>query len=81
MSMMKQFPIDTIKIDRSFVRNLPHGSEDKAIAQAIIAMGKALGLTSLPKGSRRSNRVHSCARTHATKFRASCSAKPCRQRI
>jgi EAL domain-containing protein (putative c-di-GMP-specific phosphodiesterase class I) len=50
MSMMKQFPIDTIKIDRSFVRNLPHGSEDKAIAQAIIAMGKALGLTIVAEG-------------------------------
>jgi diguanylate cyclase (GGDEF)-like protein len=50
MSMMKQFPIDTIKIDRSFVRDLPHGSEDKAIAQAIIAMGKALGLTIVAEG-------------------------------
>jgi EAL domain-containing protein (putative c-di-GMP-specific phosphodiesterase class I) len=43
MSLMKQFPIDTIKIDRSFVRDLPHDSEDQAIAQAIISMGKALG--------------------------------------
>ena len=42
MSLMKQFPIDTIKIDRSFVRDLPHDSEDQAIAQAIISMGKAL---------------------------------------
>src|SRR5258708_2151502 len=36
MSLMKQFPIDTIKIDRSFVRDLPRDSEDQAIAQAII---------------------------------------------
>ena len=45
MSLMKQFPIDTIKIDRSFVRDLPHDAEDQAIAQAIISMGKALGMT------------------------------------
>src|SRR4029079_8567678 len=45
MSLMKQFPIDTIKIDRSFVRDLPSDSEDQAIAQAIISMGKALGMT------------------------------------
>jgi diguanylate cyclase (GGDEF)-like protein len=45
MSLMKQFPIDTIKIDRSFVRDLPKDSEDQAIAQAIISMGKALGMT------------------------------------
>jgi EAL domain-containing protein (putative c-di-GMP-specific phosphodiesterase class I) len=50
MSLMKQFPIDTIKIDRSFVRDLPHGSEDRAITQAIIAMGKALGLTIVAEG-------------------------------
>ncbi len=50
MSTLKRFPIDTIKIDRSFVRELPHNSEDKAIAQAIISMGKALGLTIVAEG-------------------------------
>jgi len=50
MSLMKQFPIDTIKIDRSFVRYLPDDSEDKAIAQAIISMGKALGMTVVAEG-------------------------------
>ena len=50
MSLMKQFPIDTIKIDRSFVRDLPEDSEDKAIAQAIIGMGKALGMTIVAEG-------------------------------
>jgi len=50
MSMLKRFPIDTIKIDRSFVRDLPDNSEDKAIAQAIINMGKALGLTIVAEG-------------------------------
>jgi EAL domain-containing protein (putative c-di-GMP-specific phosphodiesterase class I) len=50
MSLMKQFPIDTIKIDRSFVRNLPNDFQDKAIAKAIISMGKALGLTVVAEG-------------------------------
>jgi diguanylate cyclase (GGDEF)-like protein len=50
MSLMKQFPIDTIKIDRSFVRDLPDDSEDRAIAQAIISMGKALGMTIVAEG-------------------------------
>src|SRR5258708_17840370 len=50
MSLMKQFPIDTIKIDRSFVRNLPDDCEDQAIAQAIIRMGKALGMTIIAEG-------------------------------
>jgi diguanylate cyclase (GGDEF)-like protein len=50
MSLMKQFPIDTIKIDRSFIRDLPVDSEDQAIAQAIISMGKALGMTVIAEG-------------------------------
>jgi diguanylate cyclase (GGDEF)-like protein len=50
MSLMKKFPVDTIKIDRSFVADLPHDSEDRAIAQAIIGMGKALGLTVIAEG-------------------------------
>jgi predicted signal transduction protein with EAL and GGDEF domain len=50
MSMMKQFPIDTIKIDRSFVRDINSNPEDRAIATAIISMGKALGLTVVAEG-------------------------------
>ena len=50
MSLMKQFPVDTIKIDRSFVRDLPDDAEDRAIAQAIISMGKALGMTIVAEG-------------------------------
>ena len=50
MSLMKQFPIDTLKIDRSFVRDLPDDTEDRAIAQAIISMGRALGMTIVAEG-------------------------------
>ena len=50
MSLMKKFPIDTIKIDRSFVRDIPHDEEDKAITKAIIGMGKALGLKIVAEG-------------------------------
>jgi diguanylate cyclase (GGDEF)-like protein len=50
MSLMKQFSIDTIKIDRSFVRDLPVDTEDQAITQAIISMGKALGMTVVAEG-------------------------------
>jgi EAL domain-containing protein (putative c-di-GMP-specific phosphodiesterase class I) len=62
---MKRFPIDTIKIDRSFIRDLPQNSEDKAIAQAIIGMGKALGLTIVAEGVETSEqeeflREHAC---------------------
>jgi diguanylate cyclase (GGDEF)-like protein len=64
MSLMKQFPIDTIKIDRSFVRDLPSDSEDQAIAQAIISMGKALGMTVVAEGVETAEQ-HDFLRSHA----------------
>jgi diguanylate cyclase (GGDEF)-like protein len=64
MSLMKQFPIDTIKIDRSFVRDLPKDSEDRAIAQAIINMGKALGMTVVAEGVENAEQ-QAFLRTHA----------------
>ena len=50
MSLVKKFPIDVLKIDRSFVREITTDSEDKAIADAIIALGRALDLTIVAEG-------------------------------
>ena len=50
MALIKRFPIDTLKIDRSFIRDLPKNAEDKAIADAIIGLGKALSLTIVAEG-------------------------------
>ncbi len=50
LSQLKHFPVDTIKVDRSFIRNIPDNSEDKAIAKAIIVMGKTLCLTVVAEG-------------------------------
>jgi EAL domain-containing protein (putative c-di-GMP-specific phosphodiesterase class I) len=50
LSHLKRFPIDTLKIDRSFVRELPTNNDDKAIIDAIIAMGKTLGVTVVAEG-------------------------------
>ena len=40
LAQIKNFPIDTLKVDRSFIRNLSQDSENQAITQAIITMGK-----------------------------------------
>jgi diguanylate cyclase (GGDEF)-like protein/PAS domain S-box-containing protein len=50
LTHLKRFPIDTLKVDRSFIRDLPQDPEDRAITEAIIAMGKSLKLTVVAEG-------------------------------
>ena len=50
MSYLKRLPIDTLKIDRSFVNELPKNNNDLAIATAIVALGHSLGLTVVAEG-------------------------------
>ncbi|MBZ0089089.1 MAG: EAL domain-containing protein, partial [Thermoanaerobaculia bacterium] len=50
LAALQQFPLNTIKIDRSFIRELTHVAEDKALTEAIIDMGKALSLTVVAQG-------------------------------
>ena len=50
MSYLKRFDIDTLKIDRSFVSELPHDAEDAAISSAIIAMGRTLQMKVVAEG-------------------------------
>ncbi len=50
MSYLKQFPIDELKIDKSFVDELPHDSNDVAIAKAIIVLSQSLGYVNVAEG-------------------------------
>jgi len=50
LSQLKRFPIDSVKIDRSFIRGIPQDKDDMAITEAILALGKTLGVTIVAEG-------------------------------
>ncbi|MDY0250268.1 MAG: EAL domain-containing protein [Pseudomonas sp.] len=44
LARLKSLPVHKLKIDQSFISNLPHDKEDKAIVRAILALGASIGL-------------------------------------
>ncbi|MDO8585636.1 MAG: EAL domain-containing protein [Armatimonadota bacterium] len=50
LSYLKRFPVDTVKIDQSFVREIATNSDDAVIAQAIVAMAHSLKLNVIAEG-------------------------------
>jgi len=50
LSYLRRFPIDTLKIDRSFLRDMLPGSQDEAIVKTIVILAENLGLSSVAEG-------------------------------
>jgi len=64
LATLQRFPLDTIKIDRSLIRDIAGTAEDTGLADAIIAMGKSLSLTVVAQGVETKDQAE-FLRTHA----------------
>jgi diguanylate cyclase (GGDEF)-like protein/PAS domain S-box-containing protein len=50
LSHLKEFPIDALKVDESFIRDITHGDQDSPVVRAVISMGKSLNQRVIAEG-------------------------------
>ncbi len=50
LARLKDLPLDLLKIDRSFIANLPHGNADRAVANSIVRLATSLGMATVAEG-------------------------------
>jgi len=76
LSYLKRLPLDQLKIDRSFVRDLPADSSSGAIAEAIISMGKAMGMPVIAEGVETEEQRAFLARLGCHSFQGFLTSRP-----
>jgi diguanylate cyclase (GGDEF)-like protein len=62
LAYLRQFPVDSLKIDRTFITGLELSSEAHALTHTLIQLGKALGLQTLAEGVERHDQVRELQR-------------------
>jgi EAL domain-containing protein (putative c-di-GMP-specific phosphodiesterase class I) len=67
LSSLKRFPIDRLKIDRSFIRDIPRDANNVEIASATIGMGRSLSLEVVAEGVQTEEQV-ALLRDHGCDF-------------
>lgn len=76
LSYLQRLPVTRLKIDKSFVENLPSSPESVAIAKAIIAMAKSFGLAITAEGVEREDQVEFLRAEHCDEIQGYYFSKP-----
>ena len=75
LAYLKQFPVHTLKVDQSFVRDLPHNRDDVAITRAVIAMAHSLKMNVIAEGVERKEQLTLLAAEGCDEFQGFYCAK------
>ena len=76
LSYLRSFPFDVIKIDRQFIGDLEPIAGGRAIVQAILALGKALGLTVTAEGVETDRQLEMLVEDHCAEVQGFLLARP-----
>jgi len=76
LSYLHRFPVDTLKIDRSFVASLKEGSERPAIIESIVTLARMLGTHVIAEGVETERQMHELTRLGCTEAQGYFFAQP-----
>lgn len=76
LTYLKRLPIHTLKIDKTFINDLPEDKEDKAITEAIIALCKTLNLKTVAEGVETKEQMEYLVQAGCTKLQGYLFSKP-----
>jgi EAL domain-containing protein (putative c-di-GMP-specific phosphodiesterase class I) len=76
LAYLRRHPIDKLKIDRSFVSNLPGNDESMAVASAIVSLAKSLGLKTTAEGVETQSQLDALIKLGCSEFQGFLLGRP-----